>query len=110
MAQFAHVELGLDVVLACEAFCISRGTYYYQAKLIDDAEIIDVVSELAQKYPRYGFRKLFKRLRLLGHKWNHKRVYRIYCGLKLNLRRKTKARLPTRTPEPLAVPTSLNGC
>ena len=110
MAQFAHVELGLDVVLACDAFCISRCTYYYQAKLVDDAEIIDVVSELAQKYPRYGFRKLFKRLRLLGHKWNHKRVYRIYCGLKLNLRRKTKARLPTRTPEPLAVPTSLNGC
>jgi len=72
---------------------------------IVDTESIDVLSLLAQKHPRYGFRKLFKRLRLSGHPWNHKRVYRIYCSLKLNLRRKTKKRLPTRKPEPLAVPT-----
>jgi len=97
-------------VLACEAFCISRCTYYYQAKLVDDSELIEALTELAQKHPRYGFRKLFKRLRLLGHGWNHKRVYRIYCALKLNLRRKTKKRLPTRNPEPLTVPTSPNDC
>lgn len=97
-------------MLACQAFCISRCTYYYQTKLIDDTEIIDALSVLAQKHPRYGFRKLFKRLRLSGYPWNHKRVYRIYKGLKLNLRRKTKRRLPTRTPEPLAVPASANDC
>ena len=97
-------------MLACEAFCISRCTYYYQPRLIDDSEIIEALTVLAQRHPRYGFRKLFKRLRLLGHGWNHKRVYRIYCALKLNLRRKTKKRLPTRNPEPLAVPTSSNDC
>lgn len=97
-------------MLACEAFCISRCTYYYQSKLVDDTEIIEALSTLAQKYPRYGFRKLFKRLRLSGYLWNHKRVYRIYCGLKLNLRRKTKKRLPTRAPEPLTVPSSANDC
>jgi len=37
-----------------------------------------------------------------------KQFYRIYCGLKFNLRRKTKNRLPTRTPEPPAVPASAN--
>lgn len=104
------MQLGLGVVLACDTFCISRCTYYYQPKLVDDSQIIDVLSSLAQKYTTYGFRKLFKRLRLSGYAWNHKRVYRIYCGLKLNLRRKSKKRLPTRTPEPLAVPTSANDC
>lgn len=39
---------------------------------------------------------------------NHKRVYRIYRSLKLNLRRKGKKRLPSRNPERLAVPDTLN--
>lgn len=110
MAQYAVIQLGLGVVLACEALSISRCTYYYQPKLVDDSEIIDVVSKLANKHPKYGFRKLFKRLRLMGYGWNHKRVYRIYCGLKLNLRRKGKKRLPSRHPEPLAIPAKANDC
>jgi putative transposase len=36
-----------------------------------------------------------------------KRVYRLYCSLKLNKRRKGKKRLPTRTPAPLQVPQGL---
>lgn len=39
-----------------------------------------------------------------GRGCNHKRVYRIYCGLKLNGRRTGKKRLPSHTPDPLAVP------
>ena len=104
------LEFGLGVVLACDALTISRCTYYYQPKRVDDSEIIDAVSALATKHPTYGFKKIHKRLRLLGHVWNHKRVYRIYCGLKLNLRRKGKKLLPTRHPEPLTVPAKPNEC
>jgi putative transposase len=97
-------------VLACQAFNISRCTYYYQPKLVDDSAIVDELVELATQHPRYGFHKMFTRLKLLGFKWNHKRVHRVYCGLKLNLRRKHKKRLPKREPEPLSVPTSSNDC
>jgi putative transposase len=39
-----------------------------------------------------------------GFKWNHKRVYRIYRELELNLRIKRKKRLVRSKPEALAVP------
>jgi putative transposase len=40
--------------------------------------------------------------------WNHKRVYRIYRELELNLRIKPKKRLVREKPEPLAEPTAIN--
>ncbi|AIM20105.1 integrase catalytic subunit [Serratia sp. SCBI] len=61
-----------------------------------------MLTELAERYPRYGFKKLFQLLRRQGNNWNHKRVHRIYCLLKLNFRRKGKQRLPARNPTPLA--------
>ena len=39
-----------------------------------------------------------------GFPWNHKRVYRIYRELELNLRIKPKKRLIREKPEPLATP------
>lgn len=53
----------------------------------------------------WGFGMFFSHFRnTLGHKWNHKRVYRIYCELALNLRIKPKRRLNRYTPEPLKEP------
>jgi putative transposase len=63
--RYAVIELELGVVLACEAFKISRCMYYYQPKLVDDTVIIDEFSALAEKHPKYGFRKLFMRLRCI---------------------------------------------
>jgi putative transposase len=64
---------------------------------------VKLLLKLAHGRPEQGFGKLFRRFRRLGHKWNHKRVYRIYCALKLNKRRKGKKRLPTRSLAPLQV-------
>lgn len=62
----------------------------------------------AERYPRYGFKKLFQALRRQGNAWNHKRVHRIYCLLKLNFRRKGKQCLLVRNPAPLATPEAMN--
>lgn len=45
-----------------------------------------------------------------GYRWNHKRVYRIYRALKLNLRIKPRKRIVRERPEPLAVPEAINHC
>ena len=100
-AQAAH---GLSERRACRLFQLSRSVCRYQPKPRDDAPIQAMLTDLAEQHPRWGFRKMLHRLRHLGHDWNHKRVYRVYCQLRLNLRVKPKKRLPTRTPQPLADP------
>lgn len=87
---------------------LSRSVFVYQAQTSDDSVIEKKLKELAEKHVRYGFKKIFHKLRALGFDWNHKRVYRVYCGLKLNLRRKPKKRLPTREKVSLSVPTTTN--
>lgn len=87
---------------------LARPVYRYAAHSPEDGEIQSALTELAAKHPEFGFRKMFLTLRRLGNVWNHKRVYRIYCGLKLNKRRKHKRRIPARNSLPLAVPEGIN--
>lgn len=73
---------------------ISKSTYYYVKKPKDDSKVIEALNSLVDKYPRKGFWLLFNRLRKLGYTWNHKRVYRVYKSMGLNIQRRTKKRLP----------------
>lgn len=93
---------------ACRTLSLSRTVYFYQPDTRRDESVIHALTELAERYPRYGFKKLFQLLRRQGNTWNHKRVHRIYCLLKLNFRRKGKQRLPVRNPSPLVTPEALN--
>ena len=79
---------------ACKQVKLPRSTCLYIKQPKQDEEIIEVLTGLIEKHPSIGFWMSFYRLRLLGHKWNHKRVYRVYTGLKLNIRRRAKKRLP----------------
>jgi len=71
---------------------------------VRDAEIIAALAALVEGRPSRGFWKCRKLLRRQGKPWNHKRIYRVYCRMKLNLRRRAKRRLPKRLRVPLYVP------
>lgn len=92
---------------ACKLFNISRQGYAYKAKIADDY-YINILKKLAHQYPRYGYWKLYHLMRNQGHKVNHKRIYRLYTELKLQMRRKTKKRLVDVKANPLLIPDKPN--
>ena len=71
---------------------------------VRDAEIIAALASLVDGRPSRGFWKCRKLLRRQGKPWNHKRIYRVYCHMKLNHRRRARRRLPKRLRVPLYVP------
>lgn len=99
---------GLSERQACRLLSISRSVYRYQPKKPDDGEIAEQLLQLAERKPRWGFGKMFQRLRNQGYGWNHKRVRRVYREQRLNLRVKPKKRLPSRQPTPLTQPEATN--
>ena len=73
--------------------------------------IADWLSRLSQNQRNWGFGLCFLYLRnVKGFRWNHKRVYRIYHELELNMRIKPKKRLIREKPEALVVPNAINEC
>lgn len=110
MAQRAISERGLSIRLACHIFSISETCCRYQRKLSDEnALIAEWLARLTSTWRNWGFKLCFLYLRnVKGYSWNHKRVYRIYRELELNMRIKPKKRLNRARPEPLSVPERCN--
>ena len=112
MATEAMINHDVSISLICRTFTISETCYRYQPKLSDDNELIaDLLLGLTQNQRNWGFGLCFLYLRnVKGYHWNHKRVYRIYRELELNMRIKPNKRLKREVPEPLAVPEAMNEC
>ncbi|MCO4206169.1 IS3 family transposase [Aeromonas taiwanensis] len=104
MAAKVVTHYAISIRLACQMFKVSEGCYRYQPVLADEnQEIADWLLRLTASQRNWGFGLFF-----LG--WNHKRVYRIYRALELNLRIKPRKRLVRAKPAPLAVPEKPNHC
>jgi hypothetical protein len=67
---------------ACRVVRLSRTAYYQPPVPASwrDAAVIAALTDAVTRYPRWGFWKLFDRLRVEGRPWNHKRVDRVYCA------------------------------
>ena len=110
MARRAVQEKGVSIKVACQAFQVSETCYRYQPKRKAENEVIaDWLIRLTENRRNWGFGLCYLYLRnVKGYPWNHKRVYRIYRELELNLRIKPKKRLCREKPETLSVPEGIN--
>lgn len=95
---------------ACAVMSLSESCYRYNAKLSsENAVIADWLLRLTATHKRWGFGLCFLYLRnVRGFHWNHKRVYRIYRELELNLRIKPRRRLKRDRPDALGIATAVN--
>jgi putative transposase len=95
----------LSVKRSCAAVQLSRTAFYQppRDRRSADVPVVDTLNRMVEAHPRWGFWKCFDRMRLDGYEWNHKRVYRVYREMRLNLPRRTKRRLPVRERQTLEV-------
>jgi putative transposase len=110
MAKRVVAERGVSIRLACLIFSVSETCYRYEAKKnAENEQIADWLLRLTGNHRNWGFGLCYLYLRnVKGFKWNHKRIYRIYKALELNLRIKPRKRLNREKPEPLTVPEEIN--
>jgi putative transposase len=108
LAEQAALEQGVSERRSCRVLNLSRSAYRYQAKKTGDQQIEQELQRLANSQPRWGYGKMIDYLKYQGYLWNHKRIYRVYCEMGLNLHRKPKKRLPGRTAQVLVQPERAN--
>jgi putative transposase len=112
LAKGAVAEKVISIQMACDIFSISETCYRYNPKLQDENVVIaDWLLRITGSQRNWGFGLCFLYLRnVKGFGWNHKRVYRIYKELELNMRIKPKKRLVREVPQKLSVPEMINQC
>jgi putative transposase len=110
MAQHTVKKKPVSIKLACSIFSISESCYRYESSNKSENELIaHKLIELCKDKKRWGFGLCFDYFRnVKGYPWNHKRVYRIYRELELNLRIKPRRRLKRDKPDALSEPTAKN--
>lgn len=103
-------EHKVSIGRSCRVVGMSRASWYKPPadRLEKDKEVIEVLTRLTEKNHRWGFWQSYQQVRLEGYKWNHKKVYRVYCELGLNQKRKAKKRIPNRDRQPLDTPSIPN--
>jgi putative transposase len=110
MAKQAVQDKGISIRLACQAFAVSETCYRYEAKHnAENEQIANWLIRLTDNHRIWGFGLCYLYLRNVKvFTWNHKRIYRIYKELELNLRIKPRKRLVRDKPDALVVPLSIN--
>ena len=103
-------RFGLSQRQACGLVGLGRSTAQYRAHTADDGLLRVRLRTLAQRWARFGVRRLHVLLRREGWTLNHKRTERLYRVEGLALRRKRRRSKATDLRSPLPTPERPNQC
>lgn len=101
-------ERHFGVTRACGLAGISRSLYGYRSRRPDCAPLRERIGEIAAVKRRYGYRRVYLRLRREGWDVNRKRVYRLYREVGLAVRRRKRKRIGPIERKPLPKPMEAN--
>ena len=100
-ARVAHPELA--VVRLCDAFSLSRSSFYAfeNREMTDpDSELAGEIETIVEEFVGYGYRRVTRELARQGNKVNHKRVLRVMRERKLIHRKKPRRTTTTDSSHP----------
>ncbi len=97
------MRFGLSERRGCAVMGVARSTVQYEPRGKDDGKDLKEIREIALRYPRYGYRRIWAVLRRSGRSINRKRVLRLWrqAGLVLKPRRRRVRRRGQGVPGPL---------
>lgn len=107
VVRFLQQTYGMSERRSCRLARVWRATHRYRSKGKDAGVLRQRLRELAAEYPRYGYWRLYRKLRREGTIVNHKRVYRLYREEGLSVRKRPRKRL-ARARVPASVPIAPN--
>lgn len=95
-AAYAIERYEVSVRRACRLMGLNRASWQYRSKRPKDTELRERLRVLAAQLPRYGYKRLCRRLRRQGLQVNPKKIYRIYREEGLMVRKRSRKRLVRR--------------
>jgi putative transposase len=101
-------ERDFGVTRACGLAQLSRSLYRYRGRRPACTELRERLLAIAAEKRRYGYRRVYLRLRREGWVVNRKRVYRLYREAGLAVRRRKRKRIGPFERKPLPKPLAAN--
>ena len=101
-------ERDFGVTRACGLIRLSRSLYRHRSVRAPSADLAMRIEEIAAAKRRYGYRRVYWRLRREGWDVNRKRVYRLYREAGLAVKRRRRKRIGPVERKPLPKPASAN--
>jgi putative transposase len=101
-------ERDFGVTRACGLLQISRSLYRYRSRRAGCSGLRERIQQIAETKRRYGYRRIYIRLRREGWPVNRKHVYRLYREAGLAVRRRKRKRIGLVERKPLPKPLTAN--